>query len=102
MGYRHAELAAVLTRLPPGALSATAGPSDEKPTFVPAWRSPATAITPLQLAGLATAWPEELPADATITVPAAVASSTASWYAAEHTPSPPRLRLITRAGYGLA
>ena len=51
---------------------------------------------------MATAWPDELPAAATITVPAAVISSTASWYAAEQAPSPPRLRLMTRAGYGLA
>ena len=77
MGYRHGELFAVLTQLPPGALIATSGPSEEKPTLVPTWRSAATATTPLQLAGAATAWPEELPAAATITVPAAVISSTA-------------------------
>src|SRR5262245_26325178 len=54
MGYRHGESLDVLTQLPPGALIATSGPIEEKPTFVPTWRSPATATTPLQLAGVAT------------------------------------------------
>src|SRR5215470_5818701 len=35
IGYRHGELAAVLTQLPPGALMATSAPSEEKPTLVP-------------------------------------------------------------------
>ena len=68
----------MFTQFPPGALIATSGPSDEKPTLVPAWRRPATATTPAQFAGDATAWPEEFPAAATIRAPAAVISSVAS------------------------
>jgi len=67
MGYRHGALAVVLTQLPPGALMVISGPKSEKPTLVPMWRKPATAITPGQLAGVPTAWPELLPAEATIT-----------------------------------
>src|SRR3954451_17336976 len=101
MGNRHGEPAAVLTQLPAGALRVISGPRSEKPTLLPACRSPATAITPLQFAGMPTACPAEFPADATITAPTSVISLTAAWYAAVHRPSLPRLKLITRAGVGL-
>src|SRR4051812_31956233 len=62
IGYRQAPDA--LTQLPPGAAIVTSGPMSEKPTLVPAWRRPATAITMgvwslsvpygLQLAGVPT------------------------------------------------
>jgi hypothetical protein len=68
-----------LTQLPPGAAMATSGPMLEKPTLVPTWRTPATAITPLQLAGVPTASPASLPAAATTTTPAAVSWLIASW-----------------------
>src|SRR5581483_6497655 len=90
----------MLTQLPPGALIATFTPRSEKPTLVPTWRSPPTAITPAQFAGVVSACPAVLPAATTITTPAAVISRTASAYALLHDPVPPRLMLITRAGFG--
>ena len=54
-------------------------PKSEKPTFRPAWRSPATAITPVQLAGEPTGPPALLPAAATMTAPRASTSFTAAW-----------------------
>src|SRR3954464_14265048 len=77
------------------------GPRSENPTFVPACRSPVTAITPGQFAGDPTACPMLLPAAATITAPAALISVMAARYADEHVLSLPRLRLSTRAGFVL-
>src|SRR5690349_9042780 len=101
IGYRHGVPAAVLTQLPAGALIATFWPRFENPTLVPACRRPATARTPGQLPGDATAWPASLPAEMTITVPAARISLTASTYPAWHTPGAPRLKFSTRAAFGL-
>ena len=53
-------------------------PRFEYPTLVPLWRTPATPITPVQLAGEPTARPS-LPAAATTTTPAATTAFTASW-----------------------
>ena len=61
------------------------------------WRKPATPITPGQFAGVLTAWPALLPAEATMTVPCAFTCATASMYAWLHAPVPPRLMLMTRA-----
>src|SRR5258705_10244110 len=99
IGYRHGERAVTLTQLPAGALTAIARPRSEKPTLVPAWRNPATAMTPGQLAGIPAACPSVLPAAATITAPAAVIWATASWYADVHGASPPKLMLSTRATF---
>src|SRR5450755_1673257 len=92
----------MLMQLPPGAAIAISGPRSEKPTLVPTWRNPATAMTPTQLAGAPTECPVELPADATMTAPAALTAVTASAYEAGHAPSAPRLMLRTRAGLVLA
>src|SRR6476469_10030694 len=90
IGYRHGVPAAGLMQLPAGALMLISGPRSETLTLVPAWCNPTTAITPGQLAGVPTAWPVLLPADATTTAPAPLMSATASRYAAEHGSSPPR------------
>ena len=75
-GLRQAPLK--LMQLPAGALSATSGPRLENPTLVPMWRTPATAMTPLQLAGVSTARPSALPAEMTTVTPAAVNCEIAS------------------------
>ena len=72
IGYRQGEPAVILTQFPPGALIAISDPTEAKPTLVPTWRKPPTAMTPGQLAGVPTKLPAELPAETTITVPAAV------------------------------
>ena len=79
IGYRQGVPLAVLTQLPPGAAIVTSGPMSEKPTLVPAWRRPATAMTigvwslsvvaGWQAAGMPTARPSSLPAAATTTTP---------------------------------
>ena len=101
IGYRHGEPAAVLTQLPPGALIATSGPRSEKPTLVPTWRSPATAITPLQFAGAATAWPARVAGrgDDHRARRGDLVDRLADTRPSTR-PSPPRLMLITRAGSG--
>jgi hypothetical protein len=62
----------LLIQLPAGAATPTSGPKLLYPTFVPALRRPATAISPLtdalQFAGASTD-PLELPADATTNTP---------------------------------
>ncbi len=68
----------MLTQLPPGALIVICGPMSEKPTLSPTWRSAATPMTPAQFAGLPTGWPLVFPAEATTTVPAALAWPIAS------------------------
>ena len=78
MGYRQGDPAAVLTQLPPGALMVISGPRSEKPTLLPTWRSPATAITPGQFAGVPVAWPVLLPAAATTTALRAASAFTTS------------------------
>src|SRR6187397_2510677 len=102
IGYRQGSLAPMSTQFPAGALIATSAPRSEKPTFVPACLKPATAMTPGQFAGLVTAWPVPLPAETTTTAPAAATSFNTLMYAWVHSPSPPKLRLRTRAGVGLA
>ena len=62
-----------------------------------------TATTLSQLAGVKlAASPLLLPAATTTVAPRAVAVSTAAWLSGEQLPAPPRLRLITSAGWGLA
>jgi hypothetical protein len=94
----------MLTQLPAGADRKTSGPRSEKRDLAPLWRSPPMPSTPGQLAGSPTAWPLLLPAAATTTAwyGAAEISATALRYASPHRPSPPRLRLSTRAGVALA
>ncbi len=72
IGYRHGSPSLIRTQLPPGALIAISGPRSEKPTLSPTWRRPPTAMIPGQLAGVLTAWPAVLPAEATTTTLAAV------------------------------
>ncbi len=85
----------------------TSGPRLEKPTLLPAWRSAATATTPGQLPGTPTASPAVLPAAATTRALRAVTWVMTSRYSAPvlslaaQLPSPPRLRLSTRAGFAL-
>ena len=63
----------------------------------------ATAMTPMQLAGeLLETSVALLPAATTTTAPRAVTSLTAFWNVVPQAPVPPRLRLSTRAGVGLA
>src|SRR6187431_2871426 len=102
IGYRHGWVTSMFTQLPPGALIAISGPRSEKPTLVPTWRRPPTAMKPGQFAGVLTAWPAVLPAEATTTTPAAVSRVIAFWYAALHAPLLPRLMLSTLAGVALA
>src|SRR6478736_1513038 len=68
-------------------------------TQLPAGRTPATAITPVQLAGVPTASPS-LPAEATISTPCAVTSLTVVAYMLLQAPLLPRLRLMICAGVG--
>ena len=88
--------------LVPGAAMSTVGPQLEKDALVPDPLLAPTAITPSQLAGeKVSAFASSFPAAATTTTPAAMASSTACCVGASHDPLfPPRLRLMTRAGFG--
>src|SRR6478736_8600224 len=96
---RQGSPGAVFTQFPAGAEMPTRLPRSLYPTLVPACRTPATAITPVQFAGVPTASPS-LPADATMSTPCAVMSLTVVLYMALQAPLLPRLRLITCAGVG--
>src|SRR5690349_14664704 len=88
---------------PPGAVMSTADPKFEYGARAPVRPLAATATTLRQLAGLdVDAWAVSFPAAATTSEPRAVAASMALWNVAGQAPAPPRLRLITRAGFGLA
>src|SRR5436309_2305659 len=87
------------TQLPPGAPSAISGPRLLNPTLVPTLRRPRIPIAPWQFAGESTG-PPSLPADTTTRAPAAVAWLIALWEAESQLPVPPRLILMTCAGYG--
>ena len=96
-------LAVPLAVSPPGAAISTVAPKFEYGARAPARVVAATVMTPLQLAGvkpLELAF--ELPAATTTTVPRERAPSMAVCMAMPHAPEPPRLRLITSAGVGLA
>src|SRR5829696_9077297 len=89
--------------LPPGALISTDEPKFEYAAFLPSAPVAATVITPEQLPGVKLlASTLKFPAATTTTEPALTMLLIALWVVVPHAPGPPRLRLSTLAGFGLA